>query len=118
MRKAKKSKKAKWLAEQFKDRVDDMVAELCSDFIVDFEEASTGIRLRLEHEKECQGIRQTGNTARFCSCITGEMRLSIISMFKNWHSDIARRISSIKDVDGMIEKRDALYLISENGKWE
>jgi hypothetical protein len=74
--------------------------------------------IRKSHSNLCLGIQQVGNTAVFCSCFTSKAVQSVIEMHRSWHKDLARRIGNLEARDGMINKQDVLFLISENGKWE
>ena len=91
------------------------------DFIQDYEpdEPTPIQRIREDHENVCKGIVQTGNTVKFCSCISNQSRQAIFAMHRSWHQDMAQRITKLDtDSEYGLDLGDVLFLLSENGKWE
>jgi hypothetical protein len=73
-------------------------------------------QIREDHAKVCKGIVQTGNTVKFCSCISDQSRQAIFAMHSSWHRDMAQRITKLYE-ESDFDYGDVLFLLGENAKW-
>jgi hypothetical protein len=74
-------------------------------------------RIREDHAKVCKGIVQTGNTVKFCSCISDQSRQAIFAMHSSWHQDMAQRLIKLNNESDFLDIGDVLFLLGENAKW-
>ena len=107
------------------EEIDDKLRELqnlVNKMIDDWDELATPTpieRIREDHAKVCKGIVQTGNTVKFCSCISGKSRQAIFAMHSSWHRDMAQRLTKLdSNSEYGLDLGDVLFLLSENAKWE
>ena len=102
------------------DAINHAINDELEGFREEYEESSTVEELRKEHDQECIGIQVQGNTAKFCSCVTFQMRLSVLKLHSNWHDDLRQRVRNLRspiNLPLLVSREDVLFLISENGKW-
>lgn len=101
---------------ELEDALERAISNVLSEFEDSFVPESLAV-IRKNHAPKCRGIKVTGGRASFCGCYTSEAVESVLELHRIWHEDLAVRINRLEEKDGLIDKRDVLFLISENMKW-